>query len=265
MKRFDNDVALMKKEWEELKNALQSGKVDPFNIDEIKEYDFFEWFHQMIKYVKPEIEVHYEEIKNIYRAVHHESLEEHEHDRLIPKKEHAVINKMTPKNRLFLYLGYHEDSENEDLIKHTCAKEIRAEEGDVVSVAKFEMKDHDKKIVDLTKTNIPIEENRFVTYVNNEFERAGKQAMRVALIKVAFEMFTLDGTFKPMEGEEDHELEYAPFHALANLFEYEGFDGMIYRSMVVNEGKNIVLFNHEDAHAIPKTIHQHEVKKEVNV
>ncbi|MCT4612969.1 MAG: hypothetical protein N4A47_06350 [Clostridia bacterium] len=258
MNRFDHDVHLMIDEWNALKDDLKTGKVMPDDMDAIKKYDFFAWFHEMVKYVKPDLGVEYKNINNVYRAVHHDSLKEHESDRLIPTKEHAVINKMTPSDRLFLYLGYHDDEEH-DLIKDTCAKEIHAKDGDVVSVGKFELNNDDKKIIDLTHNNIPIHENRFVSFVKEEFEKGGEESMRKALVRVIFEVFSLDGTFKPMEGEKDHDLEYAPFHALVNLFENEGFDGMIYRSMVVAEGKNLVLFNHEDATCIPETIHQHVV------
>jgi len=260
MNRFDHDVEKMIEEWKKLKRDLQEGLIDYDDMETIKHYEFFSWFHEMIKYVKPDLTVDYRDVNNIYRAVHHETLTEDNHDRLIPKEEHGVINKMTPENRLFLYLCYHEEEDREDLIKHTCSKEILADHGDVISVAKFELNEDDKKIINLTKNDIPIHENRFSTYVKEQYEKEGENGMRKALIKVAFEVFSLDGTFKPMELEEDNDLEYAPFHALANLFEYEGFDGMIYRSMVVTEGKNLVLFNHEDAKVMPETIHQHEVK-----
>ena len=47
---------------------------------------------------------------------------------------------------------------------------------------------------------------------------------------------------------DDKNIEYAPFHLMAQYFLSMGYSGIIYKSTVCNKGKNIVLFDKEYAH-----------------
>lgn len=165
------------------------------------------------------------------------------------------------------------DNENGE---ETIIEELRAKNGDIVTVAEFTIIENAGKIANLNFYEISEDEifsnfnqlcYKFVAQILNNGKMPSEKEVRIeANITLGKKLLaTIANTiFIPLEKLEDESAElkekaYASFHILAAYFEKRGFVGIIYpstRMMLKGKtGTNLVLFNVESARICEKTIH----------
>jgi hypothetical protein len=62
--------------------------------------------------------------------------------------------------------------------------------------------------------------------------------------------FAIDRAFATPVSKEDEARDYIPTQIIAELFKSEGYDGIVYKSLLSDDGLNIALFNLDDANVI---------------
>jgi len=62
--------------------------------------------------------------------------------------------------------------------------------------------------------------------------------------------FAIDRAFATPVSKEDEARDYIPTQIIAELFKSEGYDGIVYKSLLSDDGFNIALFNLDDANVI---------------
>lgn len=236
------------------------------------------------------VDIELKDIKNLCRAL--KSSEEFpnyvtDHNIFIPAK--GTLNRWNPPNRIFLYLACSlEDRLDRELnwnqTELTCINEVRAMKGEniKISISKFKYVQEYKnkkvfnlyiqdnyidKIFDDKWDDIEKNFNQFdpknansknlsiLTSIPSIFE----ESLRKATERVA-EYFFIDNIFKPIDENDNPEIEYKLFHILAEEVEKLGYIGILYPSTRMKRigkwGTNLVLFDKEK-YCIPD--------KEVNI
>jgi len=244
--------------WIELKEALSNKIIKYDDIDQALKYTFLKQFDDMLLNNKKlsGLEKFFNEIhagSELLRSVNlrNKSSNGVSYDRFIPdQKEYPSNNRFSPEGKDFLYLGIGIE-ENNELNKYsknemTCLKEIRAKKGDNIAFCNFRINSdfYDKKIIDLTiadKISYDILEKELLK--NMYSTREDKQLKCISdFFTKSYLKILSEEILKPVETE-DKSITYAPFHCLANYFNVKGYDGIIYKSTVYEDGKNIVLFD----------------------
>ncbi|PID03768.1 hypothetical protein CSV67_03770 [Sporosarcina sp. P2] len=266
-KDFDSNVQLMTEQWISLKEDLHNGVVEYDDLNRlINDYIFFEVFDNFFKVTCKLFEVNLSDIKHMYRGVS-EDIDLDNYERMVPKIEFAKgNNRMNPPGKAFLYAGISGKDENITK-KHsvkTVLKEIRATENSVATICKFKINESakNKKVINICgDSSIPNSEAGLIEYIYkhavNGFS-VDKEKLSYILANVYFNMFANDQIFKPINSNEQEvkKYEYAPFHALANYMNEQGYAGMIFRSTVHQNGTNLVLFEPNDASVIQNSMEQ---------
>lgn len=171
--------------------------------------------------------------------------------------------------------------------KKTCCEEIRLKKGEDVTLCRFKWTNANSKLLNLyideefvekEKENLDFLCNKEIVKFKNDnkaisvFSKLSNQG-KVDDAKEYIKLKTksnvdkkyveryvstllisdiVDAIFKPVDESEDPQLEsYIPFRLFATYLIDKGYDGIIYRStrmdMIGQEGKNVVLFNKNDA------------------
>jgi hypothetical protein len=153
-------------------------------------------------------------------------------ERMKPKAELVGDGRVNPRGIPCLYLAGNPE---------TAMAEVRPWLGSYISVAQFKVM-RDCKIVDCS-----MDKKIDVTWVwtatgdikKREIDdRAGIEAKVWGDIAEAFS--------KPVDADEPH-IEYVPTQVLAEAFRRQGYDGIVYKSLLNGEGVNIALFDLEAA------------------
>ena len=185
------------------------------------------------------------------------------YERLLPKSEYITAdNRFSPKGVEWLYLalGFRAAENGLYNAKKCSETECHAQVGMKFAVCSFNLSSTENvKIVDLT-----VGDNWSYNRLQKDLERAAKRIIRREVNKY-FKTFSdpsaldiipefhkwLVYTYAKMLSEQifvpvdtnNKELVYAPFHCIAQYFLSLGYSGIIYRSTVYKNGKNLVLFD----------------------
>ena len=144
--------------------------------------------------------------------------------RMIPIKGKSSEGRANPRGITYLYLSNK---------KGTACAEVRPYKGAAISVAIFKVK-RELKVIDCTKD---IKEVKGTKFYLKEPKPEIREKNVWAEINKAFS--------KPVNPH-DPETEYVPTQIIAEIFRKEGFDGIFYKSSLVDDGLNVVLFNVND-------------------
>lgn len=238
---------LLKGQWQIIREALVSGRVEYNDQNKLKAFTFMRQFDDAFRHEKKNLT---ETLGNQYRYLR-AARGNHDHDRLIPKPQYASTNRMNPEGELFIYLGIEENKQHPigqfTIGEVTCFREIRAKEGEDVTIAEFEINKNSskKKVVNLyVDLSIPDEH-----YIMELVKHDGNPKMTSHILMQLYLKMINENVFLPVDNPATREYDYAPFHAFANYFKNKGFDGIIYNSTVQAGGKNLVLFNPD--HVVP--------------
>lgn len=271
----DKVIKTFKETWEEFRQALGTNKIGYKELSKAKEYTFLGVLDNVLSYENNNIDLEVL-FKTLYfnysfcRATEiksNEIIEKIDFDRFLPNKEYSKdANRFSPTDKEYLYLACKTRFGKEkhyDLIEEISKKEIRAREGQKIGICKFKIPENldimERRVINLTLVdNISLEdinqdsENWINNYIYSNINtnkskkvvsKEIKEETRSSLLKIYLKILSSE-IFKPVENV-DRDFEYAPFHCLAYYFSKLGYDGIIYKSTVCNNGygKNIVLFN----------------------
>lgn len=250
------------RQWKVFRRNLLNGRLHYTNLDDLMEVAFMRQFNDMFQHERQNLEVRLSKVKYLYRAA---SGGEYTYDRLIPNPQYANLNRMNPQGELFLYLGYDDKrrryNDQFSFAEQTCLYEIRAANGDIISMCEFSITEEArrKKVINLVQGINKSYDDLIFDLAIAEMRRNPVQYSRV-LGRIYLKMIA-DEIFVPIENGQNRGHEYAPFHAFAHYFRAQGYAGIIYKSTVLDGGKNLVLFNPDDAGYVDGTM-QHFVFSE---
>lgn len=278
----ENVIGKFRETWEEFRQALGQNIINYKELEKAKEFTFLKVLDGVLKYEENNNDLQ-ERFSNLHfyysfcratRKGDNESIEDMNFERFLPKEEFIKEdNRFSPKGIEYLYLACKSrigEEKNYKYIEDVALKEVRAEKGKVYGICKFNIPESvantDKKVVNLTiadnKTFEKIEsefcekaDNYLYSNINNFISKKGKvnksevenyshKVSRRFCLDMYFKILSSE-LFKPVENANSKEFEYAPFHCMANYFSQLGFEGIMYKSTVCNNGygKDIVIFN----------------------
>ena len=257
----------IKDTWYDLCEALKNREFLYYETEKAKLHTFLKVFNDLfyenngMQYLT--VNVH--SIKNsLMRGTKLSANEVLNYERFLPKKEFIKSsNRFSPAGVEWLYLAL----ETHILAVDTIKREIRVQTNERFGYCNFELnKDYsNSKIVDLTIADDYDYENLNYEFNNGLRRSADKKVKNIlcgknTIVKgkslfgikeknmvVKWAVFTYckllsEQIFIPIKIN-DAELEYAPFHTIAQYFISLGYSGIIYKSTVSNGGKNLVLFD----------------------
>lgn len=120
---------------------------------------FEDFFSQAIKAFPDFIIKPLKEFRNLYRASRYEVFDNYKY--IMPDPEYCKDNRWNDDGVAFLYLSYDNDGEkcqNWERAQKTCFEEVRAKEGEMLSVCKFKVLHRRVKILDLSFDGIDFDE-----------------------------------------------------------------------------------------------------------
>ncbi|MGD9540396.1 RES family NAD+ phosphorylase [Methylocystis sp.] len=116
--------------------------------------------------------------------------------------------------------------------RDTALAEVRPWIGAMISVARLKIR-RDLNVIDCSKYHSM---DAFKTVILDH-TRPREDGIWMAI----------DRAFATPVSRDDESKEYLPTQILAELFKSEGFDGLVYKSLLTEDGFNLALFNLEDA------------------
>jgi hypothetical protein len=146
--------------------------------------------------------------------------------RMKPQKYFAKEGRANPKGIPYLYLSTHKD---------TAMSEIRPWLGEIISLAQFRTV-RELKVIDCSNKGSVGQ----IIY----FEQPSPKEREEAVWR------DIDRAFSTPLTDNDLSAEYAPTQVIADMFKQNGFDGIVYKSSLNEDGFNITLFNINDANLI---------------
>lgn len=257
----------IKNTWCDLCESLKSREFLYYETEKAKLQTFLKVFNDLfydnngMQYLT--INVH--SIKNgLMRGTKLSANEVLNYERFLPKKEFIKSsNRFSPAGVEWLYLALDTYIPAVDTIK----QELRVQTNERFGYCNFELNKEfsNSKIVDLT-----IADDYTYEYLNcelnNALRRSADEKVKYILrgkkknakgqnlfgtkeknMVIKWAVFTYckllsEQIFIPIKTNDD-ELEYTPFHTIAQYFISLGYSGIIYKSTVSNGGKNLVLFD----------------------
>lgn len=255
MNEYSELIGMIDIQWDEIKSIMNQDNFDYKDINCVRKVDFFDRLFQILENDNAFLLANQNDIKHIFRSA--ECVWDN-HERFIPKFKYASINRMNGKDKIYYYFGISYKKYSDDAIK-TCFHEIRLDK-DFATVCEFKLKDN-LKIIDLTKDdNPPKTEAEAIDYLKKYVNKTNDQhkGIKLALSKLFFSIFSDSGAFTPIDKknttEEQTKLMYMPFWTLAEYLETKNYDGMIFSSSVCKEGKNLVIFNLNNAYPVESSL-----------
>lgn len=271
---FDNRElaeSTFKETWEEFRNELKEKTFLYDDISKAKESTFLKVFDDLfnvnnriencVRYLK---DIRLDTTIVIGRGAKLKPEEYADYKRFIPEKDYINNNRFSPKGVEWLYLTI---NENQDIfnIKKCSEHECRAVLGNEFGFCGFKLNKiyDDEKIVDLTiynsisfnalnekyRTNLIKLQDRILdnlrkrrVFPNETHMEKKVNKWAIDLVASTYTKMLSDQIFIPIEGT-DKDIEYAPFQTIAQYFISLGFSGIIYKSTVFENGKNLVLFD----------------------
>ena len=169
--------------------------------------------------------------------------------RMKPQRNRARENRANPAGIPVLYLSSS---------KRTAISEIRPWNGSEISVAKFRTV-RELKIIDLSEGREEIPENFLMLEQWFADDVPSRETRERAV------WTDIENAFSRPVSRSDELADYVPTQILAELFQANGFDALVYRSQFGDSCQNFALFNIDDAdpiEALPVRITGLEVKFE---
>jgi RES domain-containing protein len=123
--------------------------------------------------------------------------------------------------------------------RDTALAEVRPWIGSTISVAECQIR-RDLNVIDCSKHS----PGRLVLI--GDPTRSREDGVWIAI----------DQAFGTPVARDDERGEYIPTQIIAELFKREGFDGIVYKSLLSEDGLNLVLFNLEDASVVSRSLHK---------
>lgn len=145
-------------------------------------------------------------------------------ERMKPLVGEASEGRTNPKGIPFLYLATK---------KETAMAEVRPWIGSLVSVGQFEI------IKDMVLIDCSVHHDKQIFYIEEPNQEEIEQAV----------WSQIDGSFSKPTTRNDRVADYVPTQIIAELFKFNGFNGIIYKSML-GEGHNVVLFDINSAELV---------------
>lgn len=258
--------------WDELRDSLKNKEFAYNDIEKAKSKTFLKVFDDLF-YKNKGFSLITKQINDIKTKIGRgtilDSKEKVDYERFIPKKEFITRdNRFSPEGVEWLYLAMDTSVNAFEVSKN----EIYANLGNRFGFCEFRFDDGslEKHIVDLT-----IADGHTFEEINSKLEnyiqRISKQEIIKSIITgtlpcksnilneedfkkefISWTIFTYckllsEEIFVPLDTE-DKRIEYAPFQLIAQYFLSIGYSGIIYKSTVCKEGKNLVLFDKSYAH-----------------
>lgn len=118
--------------------------------------------------------------------------------------------------------------------RDTALAEVRPWIGAVISVAQLQI-ERELKVIDCSKYHA---RDSFLDILDHT--KSGEDGIWVAI----------DRAFATPVSKEEEAKDYIPTQVLAELFKAEGYDGVVYKSLLSDDGFNITLFNLDHAKVI---------------
>lgn len=258
--------------WIYLRDSLKNKEFSYKDIDKAKSITFLRVFdslfnqHSGFRYIT-------KQIKDINRGIGRGTKlspdEKVNFERFIPKKEYITHdNRFSPEGIEWLYLALDTDVAAIEVSK----REIHTHLGDRFGFCSFAF---DNKILENQIVDLTVADDISYDIINSNLEYYVQVISNQEIIKALFTIelpekgnilkkekfeqifirWTIytyckllsEQIFLPL-ATDDKNIEYAPFHLIAQYFISMGYSGIIYKSTVCDKGKNIVLFNKEYAH-----------------
>lgn len=273
-KSIDKSEKIIRLTWESFRNSIATGKYT-FNQPELALHDtYLKVFNDLFqdidvrRYLSLKISHLISSNARFCRGAKLNSNETISYDRFIPKKEYInEDNRFSPKGYDWLYLtmqsGSPKYTSTYEPMEECCIKECRIRDGDRFSICHFMLNDSFgyKKIVNLTTSD-----DYSYDFINGNLERFAQELKPKVIRDIFRDGKMADNTkedffieckkwvtytysklmseqlFKPLDTD-NKELIYAPFQCIAQYFISQGFYGIIYKSTVYENAKNMVLFN----------------------
>lgn len=263
---------IMRETWAEMRNALADGILKSDDVSKALTYKFLKQFDDAFhvnneeRFCKRLLKEYNGEI--FVRCVRVDNGATPSYDRFLPKSEYIKAdNRFSPAGVEWLYLAWAGNLKN---AKECAREECRIERGENIAFCEFEIVNRDAQIFDLTIADKYLYDEideiirEYIscagTHIYNEIcntYTTKKLFLLIKLIeKISFESAKIWFAFTYMKMLSSQIFEpvstnkaymYAPFHCMANYFQSIGYDGIAYSSTVSDKGKNIVLFNKNDA------------------
>lgn len=251
MNEYSEIVDILDIQWNEIKEIMKRENFCYKNINQIRKIDFFDRLFQIIEDDSEILSANQNEIKHIYRSA---ASRWDDVERFIPKFKYASLNRMNGKDKLYYYFGISYKKYCDDAIK-TCFHEIRLED-EVATVCEFKLKNN-LRIIDFTKdANPPKNEIEAIDYIKRYINK--DHGFKLAMARLYFSLFSDSGAFTPIDkdncSEDKIKALYMPFWSLAEYLEENKYDGMIFSSSVTSNGKNLVIFNLDNAYPIESSL-----------
>ena len=237
--------------WCEFRNSLAKNTFEYDDICTAKQTVFLKQFDQLFQNTKVEFEKDLNTLSknNLIRATRlneNEFESPLEYSRMLPDKRYITEdNRFSPKGVEWLYLAY---SPTLLEAKNCSLKECRAQQDEIFAYCQFTVdeKIYDKKIVDLTIADeYSYNQINQIIYKHSKkidddtMQKIKKDAQRWTTLTYAKLLSTQ--IFTPVKNNKKYK--YAPFHCLAQYFYKQGYVGIMYKSTVCPNGKNLVLFD----------------------
>lgn len=269
---IENSRNAISRTWNEFRTSLKNKEFSYDNTEKAKETTFLRVFndlfntnHGMNHIVKNIGDIHF----SMGRGTILNETEKAVYDRFLPKAQFIKSpNRFSPEGVEWLYLALEDTVKATDVAKN----EIRVSSGNRFGFCYFEFAENatNEKIVDLT-----IAEDYNYENINDALEAYGQEVLKKEIKKALlfgkmpskgnivnkdeFEKVFLQWSIKtyckllseeifvPIDTD-DKDLMYAPFQTLAQYFLSMGFCGIIFKSTVCKDGKNLVLFDKDLAY-----------------
>lgn len=274
-KDFAASEEIMRKTWAELRDALADGSLKSDDINKALSYTFLKQFDDAFhinneeRFCKRQLGEY--DGEKLFRCVRIDNGVIPSYDRFLPKTEFIKAdNRFSPAGVEWLYLAWAGNSKN---AKECARKECRIEKGESIAFCEFEVVNREAQIFDLTiadRYSYSVIEEIFSEYIStaglyiskeifNDFsvkkylfldrfiEKVCSEAAQIWFAYTYTRMLSSQ-IFEPVNANKTYM--YAPFHCMAYYFQSIGYDGIAYSSTVSEKGKNIVLFNKNDAKPI---------------
>lgn len=257
MSDYYSSLELINNQWKETQQKFRDEKFEYSSFEDLKTEPLYNWMFQVFDKAVHLLLIDVTVVKKLYRAAKEVNCD---YDRFIPKQEFASNNRMNGKDKLYYYFGVSYKESKKEAIT-TCMHEIRVLD-DTVAVCEFKLNGNGRelKIVDFTiDPKVPKTEADAKKYIKYHANRYGKEdGIAMAMAKMAISIFGSSTAFEPIDkdniSDEEMYYKYIPFWTITEYLQNQGYDGLLFNSTVYNNGKNLVLFDSNNAYYVEGSI-----------
>lgn len=235
----DGGKLSLQETWHELREALKNNQIKYNELEKIKETRFIKVLNEILNQegTKSKVTVElqfYTKSKTFLRAAILKPGEIATKERFVPRADKMKSsNRFSPKGFEWLYLGF---GRYENDVRKCCLAEIRSKSDDIVKFCKFKYNGGNYRVIDLT-----IADKMNWDDICNKKVKTPEETISLFVLEVYCKLLS-EEIFVPVDTK-NKDIEYAPFHCMAQYFKSLGYNGIIYKSTVSEYGRNMVLFD----------------------